>query len=116
VETPEGLHELLERLFRSTPPTALIVDESMHFIATMHYLLCRNIQVPEQVSLVSADDAFLLAWCHPAVAHMQWDAAPIIRRVVRWVNAVKKGRADRKTINFPAVFIPGGSVGPVAKP
>jgi hypothetical protein len=31
---------------------------------------------------------------------------------VRWVAAVRKGRADRKQINFPAQFIPGGSFGP----
>jgi hypothetical protein len=25
---------------------------------------------------------------------------------------VRKGKADRKIINFPAEFIPGGSIGP----
>ena len=29
-----------------------------------------------------------LDWCHPGFAHMTWDNAPIIRRVVRWVAAV----------------------------
>ena len=38
-----------------------------------------------------------------------------MRRVVRWVDAVRKGKADRKTINIPAEFIPGGSIGPVWK-
>jgi hypothetical protein len=38
-----------------------------------------------------------------------------IRRIVRWVAAVRQGRADRKTINYPAEFIPGNSIGPVRK-
>jgi hypothetical protein len=56
-----------------------------------------------------------LLWCHPPVAHMRWDPKPVIRRVVRWVDAVRKGRAGRKIINFPVEFVPGGSIGPVWK-
>lgn len=46
---------------------------------------------------------------------MQWDNAPIVRRVVRWVSAVRKGKPDRNSIKFPAEFVPGGSIGPVRK-
>jgi hypothetical protein len=28
------------------------------------------------------------------------------------VGAVRKGNPDRETINVPAVFVPGGSIGP----
>ena len=79
----------------------------------MAFLARRGIHVPEQVSLVSTDCDASLDWCHPAIAHMRWDNAPIVRRVVRWVDAVRKGNPDRKTINFPAEFVPGGSIGPV---
>ena len=34
------------------------------------------------------------------------------RRIVRWVAAARRGRADRAQINFPATFIAGGSIGP----
>jgi hypothetical protein len=47
---------------------------------------------------------------------MRWDNRLIVRRVVRWVDAVRKSRADRKTINIPAEFVPGGSIGPVWVP
>jgi LacI family transcriptional regulator len=111
-ETPEGLSKLLERLFRHSPPTALIIDEIPHFIATVAFCARHGIRVPEHVSLISTDDDPSLAWCHPGFAHMRWDSKPVIRRVVRWVDAVRKGKADRKIINFPAEFIPGGSIGP----
>lgn len=115
-ETPRGFSDLLERLFRGSAPTALIVDEAPRYIAAAEFLARRGIKVPEQVSLVSTEDDASLAWCYPPIARMRWDAAPVIRRVVRWVDAVRKGKADRKIINFPAEFIPGGSIGPVWKP
>jgi DNA-binding LacI/PurR family transcriptional regulator len=115
-ETPAGFSRLLERLFLHSPPTALIVDESPRYIAAAEFLARRGIRVPEHVSLVATDDDPALAWCHPPVARMRWDPEPVIRRVVRWVDAVRKGNPDRKIINFPAEFIPGGSIGPVWKP
>ncbi len=57
----------------------------------------------------------MLDWCHPGFAHMRWDPKPVIRRVVRWVDAVRKGKPDRKIIRFPVEFIPAGSIGPVWK-
>jgi UTP:GlnB (protein PII) uridylyltransferase len=32
-----------------------------------------------------------------------------------WVDAVRKGKPDRRIINIPTEFVPGGSVGPVWK-
>lgn len=112
-ETPAGYSKLLERLFERTPPTALIIDGAAQFIATMEFLARRRIHVPEQVSLVSTDDDAALAWCHPGVALIKWDTAPIVRHILRWVAAVRKGTAERKTVNYPSEFMPGSSIGPV---
>lgn len=114
-ETPAGYSKLLERLFERTPPTAMIIDGVAQFIATMEFLARRRIHVPEQVSLISTDDDPALAWCHPGVAFIKWDTAPIVRLIVRWVSAVRKGTADRKTVNYPSLFVPGGSIGPLGR-
>jgi DNA-binding LacI/PurR family transcriptional regulator len=111
-ETPEGFHQLLTSLFRHTPPTALIIDENPRFVAALAYLARHRIHVPEQVSLVSTDCDASLDWCHPGIAHLRWDSAPVVRRVVRWANAVRKGKPDLRVINIPVEFIPGGSIGP----
>lgn len=111
-ETPEGLYQLLEKLFGTTPPTALIVDEVTHFFAAMAYCVRRGIRVPEQVSLISLDSAILMGWCHPAIAQIRWDHASIVRSVVRWANSLQKGKPDHKSIIFPAKFVPGGSTCP----
>ena len=115
-ESSEGFNRLMESLFRTTPPTALIIDEICWFIAALAFLVRRGIRVPEQVSLVSGDCEAVLDVCHPRFAHMRWDNRLIVRRVVRWVDAVRKGKADHKTINIPAEFVPGGSIGPVWVP
>jgi hypothetical protein len=47
---------------------------------------------------------------------MRWDNRLIARRVVRWPDAVRKGKADRRTINIPPEFVTGGSIGPVSVP
>jgi len=112
-ETPAGFAQLMESLFRTTPPTALIVDEPSWFIAALTFMVRHGISVPEQVSLVAGECVPILDMCWPRLAQMRWDNRLIVRRVVRWVNSVRKGRADRKTINIPARFVPGGSIGSV---
>ena len=111
-ETPKGFADLLDKLFRVTPPTALIIDETPRLIATMQFLARCHIGIPGQVSLISPDSDPVLNWCTPPIAQIKWDPALIVRRVVRWVAAVRQGTADREIINFPAEFIPGGSIGP----
>ena len=91
------------------------MDETSHYIAAAEFLARRGINVPRQVSLISTDDDPALAWCHPGIAHMRWESAPIVRRVVRWVDAVRKGKPDRKPVNFPTEFVPGASIGEVWK-
>jgi DNA-binding LacI/PurR family transcriptional regulator len=114
-ETPDGLLQLLDKLFEKTPPTALIIDEIPHFFATLAYCARRGIRIPDQVSLVSTDCATIADWCKPGIAHMRWDNDAIVRRVVRWLESIRKGRPDQRAIDFPAAFVPGGSIGPVVK-
>lgn len=111
-ESPKGFVTLLERLFQRTPPTAMILDETPRFFAAAAFLARHRIHVPDQVSLVSTDDDVALTWCHQGFAHMKWNNTPIVHRVKRWVDAVRRGNPDRKIINYPAEFIPGGSIGP----
>lgn len=115
-ETPAGLQALMDRLFRVTPPTALIVDETPLLFAVMNYLVRRGLRVPDQVSLMTTDYDASFEWCHPAIAHIRWDDTPVIRRVLRWAATVRRGGVDRRVQFCPAAFVSGGSIGPVAGP
>lgn len=115
-ETPEGFNRLLESLFKNTPPTALMIDETCWLIAALAFFARRGIRVPEHVSLLSGDSQSVLDMCYPSVAQVLWDKRLVMQRVLRWVDAVRTGKADRKIINIASEFVPGGSIGPVWKP
>ncbi len=112
-ETRAGLFELLRSLFQTTAPTALIVDEAPLFAAVQQFLAARGLRVPEQVSLVCTDADPTFEWCLPTIAHIRWDPAPVVRRIVRWAATVSRGRTDVKQTLTPAEFVPGGTIGPV---
>ena len=111
-ESKEGFLTMLNSLFGTTPPTALIVDEAFLFNATYYALSQRGLRIPEDVSLICTDSDPVFAWCQPSVAHMDWDYRPTIRRTVRWVNNVGHGKNDRRQTNTKAEFVEGGTIGP----
>jgi DNA-binding LacI/PurR family transcriptional regulator len=111
-ETPAGFQQVLNALFRVTPPTALIIDEEMLFAATQQYLLRRGIRVPTDISLVCTYSDPTFAWRAPSVAHIHVDTRPVARYVARWVAAVGKGQKNFRQTTLPSEFIPGGTIGP----
>jgi DNA-binding LacI/PurR family transcriptional regulator len=111
-ETPEGFRKLLRSLFQVTPPTALIIDEVPLFAAAQQFLAESGIRVPQRVSLICSDDDPTFAWCLPTIAHIRWDPAPVVRRIVRWATAVSRGLKDVEQTLTQAEFITGGTTGP----
>lgn len=114
-ETIEDYHARLETLFRSTPPTALIVDEVVLFLATQQFLAKKRIRVPEDVSLICTDTDPCFDWCQPEISRISWDIAPVVRRVVRWASQISHNKTDFRQTLTPARFISGGTIGPVRK-
>lgn len=113
-ETVRGFHARLESLFRLSPPTAMIVDEVPLFIATQQFLARKRLRVPEDVSLVCPDHEVAFDWCRPTISHIRWESDPLVRRVVRWVTNMSHGKRDTRQFFTPAVFVPGGTIGPAA--
>lgn len=52
-KTRDGLEGLLHSLFQTTPPTALLILDPSWTVATLGWLLKKNISVPQQVSVIS---------------------------------------------------------------
>lgn len=111
-DTREGFHRCLETLFRTTPPTALVVQESMLFAAVQQFLAARGVRVPQDVSLVCGDPDPTFAWRIPTVAHIRWDSGPWVRTIVRWADQVARGHDDRRKVFNSAEFVEGGTIGP----
>ena len=114
-ESIDGLYMRLEKLFRVSPPTALIVDEAGVFIAVQQFLAQRQLRVPQEVSLVCTDADPAFDWCHQTIAHIRWDSAPAVRRIVRWIAKVAQGDADMRQTYTPVEFVPGDTIGPVVQ-
>ena len=110
-DTPDGFREQLEKLFAVTPPTALIVDTSSLYIATLQFLAEKGIRSPEEVSLVATDPHELFGWCRP-VAHIVWDYNRALARIRRWADHISQGRPDTRETHIKARLIPGETIGP----
>jgi DNA-binding LacI/PurR family transcriptional regulator len=115
-ESPAAFHACLERLFRVTPPTAMIIDEVEFFFATMQFLLRRGLRVPDDISLVATDPDPTFHWCNPRIAHITWDSRPVVRRITQWAANISRGRSDRRQSLTKATFVTGGTIGPVGIP
>ncbi len=111
-ETPEGFHRMLDELFRVTPPTALIIDEPVHFHAAKNHLARRGILAPDQVSLICTDPDPTFAWNRPSIAHLDWGHRPVVRRIVRWTNQVANGEDNLRQTLTKAELVEGGTMGP----
>ena len=112
-ETPEGLLQTLDRLYATTPPSALILDEPFLFAAAQHHLAQRGILAPRDVSLVCCDPPGSgLTWLRPSMSHIRWDHRPVVRRVLQWTANVSQGKKDVRQIDSVAEFVEGGTIGP----
>ena len=111
-DSTEGFHQVLDTLFATTAPTALILDEAPLLIAAQQFLLSRGLKVPQDVSLICTDNDPHFSWCTPTIAHIDWDSRPMVRRVVNWAGNIRRGKKDIRQSFTPAVFIGGGTIGP----
>jgi DNA-binding LacI/PurR family transcriptional regulator len=111
-DTPEGFHRCLDSLFQHTPPTAFILDGPALFFAAQQHLAAAGFVAPRDVSLICTDQSHDFEWCLPTVAHIRWDSAPLIRRVVVWADHISRGKEDRRKTTNNARFVEGGTIGP----
>jgi DNA-binding LacI/PurR family transcriptional regulator len=107
-----GFKDCLERLFKVTPPTALILEESQFFTAALLQLSAWGLSVPKQVSLACNDADLIFSMSEPSNSCIDWPSAPVVNHIVRWVRNVSRGRHTNKQVDTPARFIEGGTIGP----
>ncbi len=113
--TKEGFHRRLNELFKLTPPTAIITDETVLFAALEPFLAARGIRVPQDVSLICGDPDPHFAWREPTVAHFNADSSTWVNHVVRWAANISQGKDYRRKIYSKVEFVPGGTIGPAGK-
>jgi DNA-binding LacI/PurR family transcriptional regulator len=110
-DSMEQFHRVLDSLFQHTPPTALIFCEPLLFAAAHDHLARRGITAPEKISLICDDPDPHFAWFEPAITHFRWEAAPLMRSIVRWANQVARGKRTNQKTYSVAEFVEGGTIG-----
>jgi len=114
-ETTESLADCLNSVFKVTPPTAVLTMRTDHCVALLSFLALRGLQVPRDVSMVYMHMDPVFRFRRPALDHFNVQAEEFVTRITRWINGVKKGKPDQRQVIFDAVYVPGGTVGPVKK-
>ena len=112
---PEGLRRILGSMMSASRPTAIFVDTAELYFGVEQVLLRHGVRVPEDISLICSDGDPYFEWCRPTVAHIQWNPAPLVRRIVRWAGKIGLGKDDRRQISIRATFVPGGTIGPAPR-
>lgn len=115
-ESAEGFRVRLDSLFRTTPPTALMIDGAGLFFAAQLFLMNRGLRVPGDVSLICADNAPHFAWCRPSITHIRWDSRPVVGRILRWASNISRGKPDVRQSLTRVELVPGGTIGPASEP
>jgi len=110
--TVEGVHMILNEVFRLTPPSAIIVDEPQIFVSVQNDLARRGILAPDKVSLVAADQDAYFDYLRPSVAHISYDTEPWARRITKWAKNIALGIEDRRQTLTKATFVKGDTIGP----
>lgn len=114
-ETGEGFNQLLESIFKITPPTAIITDEPFQYLAAHHFMVSRGIQIPKHLSLICSDYDPIFKWCMPSVSHITFSNKPLLRRINDWAQNVKNQKTDLRQTILKATFVPGETIGPPTK-
>lgn len=88
---PNILTALEQMLASPHPPTALFIVNPHHFLLALTFLQKRGVQIPEELSLICADDDPFLAFVHPAPSRYRFDAHAFAGRLFRLIQRVSNG-------------------------
>jgi len=113
--TPEGLRTVLGKAFQLTPPTAIITAYGKWMAGVLSFLADRGLRAPKDISLFSLNEDDWFAWKEPQISCLRGGDTLMVRRIVRWVDAIPRGKADRRFIGYPMQWVQGGTIGPPAK-
>jgi LacI family transcriptional regulator len=88
-----GLAATAELLALPQPPTAIIAGSGQMALACLHQAKAQGLRVPEQLSIISFDNAPLVGFTEPKLTALDQAIAPTIARAVEWIIACQAGAA-----------------------
>ena len=93
------------------PPTAFLVARSTHALTVTMHLLRRGLRIPQDVAVISRDDAPFLHATTPAIAHYAINPVEVARRVSMLMRQLAEtGSLPVQAIRLMPAFVAGETV------
>ena len=107
--TSAHLCSLLDETMRSTkPPSAYLVARPMHVLTVMMHLMQHGKRIPQDVTVISRDDAYYLESANPVVARYATNPAGLARRVAMCARQLAEtGALPANAVRLVPKFVPG---------
>lgn len=107
----ESIHRSVQILLRrKSPPTAILVANSMHYLAVHTALLKLGVNIPEEMTLISRDDDPFLQFVHPEPSRYACPPALMAKHIGRQILRIGR-EPNGPTVNEKLVpaFIARGT-------
>lgn len=116
-ETAEHLQQLLEELFRVTPPTAIILNNGLALSGLFSFCNRRGLRIPDHLSVVVMENSPEIRWFRPKLSLIRSPTPGAdIPLVLEWLKQPSQvGRAPFVKL-LPSFFEEGESIGPPPGP
>lgn len=112
--TPDGLENLLNSLFRVTPPTALLFVEPASCAGALGFLGRKGLLIPRDISILSMTTSPVFDLLPQRLAHFEWPIDSHVQRAARWVERIAMGKVENLETTFSAIFHPEETIGPAS--
>lgn len=111
--SPSGVNRAVQRMLRTvTPPTAILVANSAHYLAIHTGLAAQGKSIPDDVSLMSRDDDPYLAYVYPEPTRYGCPPAQMARMIGRAVLRIGSEQVmDTRAATLMPDMIKGASFG-----
>lgn len=109
-DTPQSFQDCLESLFQLTPPTAIITAEPQFLPAIYSHCYRRGVLIPEQLSLITMQNASNQQWFVPQPAYFEAALESFLNPICNWIENYPKLPCASRFVEPD--FMVEGSVGP----
>lgn len=109
--SPESIFRSVQGLLRrSTPPTAMLVGNSAHYLAVHTALSNLRVSIPKDITLISRDDDPYLRFVHPEPTRYSCPPAQMAKHIGRLILKMDQApRAIQQCDKLMPIFIEGST-------
>lgn len=107
---PRTLMDILERVWRAQPPTAIVLFDWNEFVTISCFLKMRRLTIPTDISVVVLEDHPSHEWHVPVICHFRYPVEAVTRELIRWSRSWRRLSSSKVAVS--PVWFPGESTGP----